>query len=59
MRLSNESGLVIRPGGDVDGAKVNLKRGTDLLLVAEKTHEALEEVMGVRDESRVWINHPR
>jgi ribosomal protein S18 acetylase RimI-like enzyme len=56
-RLWKESGLVIRPGDDIEGVKLKLKRDRDLFLVAEEKHEVLGVVMGAWDGRRGWINH--
>ena len=57
MRLWKESGLVIRPGDDIGGVKLKLKRDPDLFLVAEEKHEIVGVVMGAWDGRRGWINH--
>ncbi len=57
MRLWKESGLVTRPGDDIEGVKLKLKRDPDLFLVAEEKQEALGVVMGAWDGRRGWINH--
>jgi ribosomal protein S18 acetylase RimI-like enzyme len=57
MRLWMESGLIIRPGDDMEGIKLKLQRDPDLFLVAEEMHEIIGVVMGAWDGRRGWINH--
>jgi ribosomal protein S18 acetylase RimI-like enzyme len=57
MRLWKESGLVIRPGDDIEGVKLKLQRDPDLFLVAAEKGEVVGVVMGAWDGRRGWINH--
>jgi ribosomal protein S18 acetylase RimI-like enzyme len=57
MKLWKESGLVIRPGDDIDGVRLKLQRDPDLFLLAESNHEIVGVVMGAWDGRRGWINH--
>jgi ribosomal protein S18 acetylase RimI-like enzyme len=55
--LWNSSGLILRPGDDLDGIKLKLERDPELFLVAEDGHEIVGAVMGAWDGRRGWINH--
>jgi ribosomal protein S18 acetylase RimI-like enzyme len=57
MSLWKESGLVVRPGDDIEGIKLKLERDPELFLVAEEDDEILGVVMGAWDGRRGWINH--
>jgi ribosomal protein S18 acetylase RimI-like enzyme len=57
MKLWKESGLVIRPGDDIDGVRLKLQRDPDLFLLAQSNDEILGVVMGAWDGRRGWINH--
>jgi ribosomal protein S18 acetylase RimI-like enzyme len=57
MRLWEESGLVVRPGDDIEGIKLKLERDPELFLVAEEDDEILGVIMGAWDGRRGWINH--
>jgi ribosomal protein S18 acetylase RimI-like enzyme len=57
MHLWKDSGLVIRPGDEIDGIKVKLERDPDIFLVAEEKREIVGVVMGAWDGRRGWINH--
>jgi len=57
LLLWKESGLIIRPGDDVEGLKLKLERDPDLFLLAEEGDEILGVVMGAWDGRRGWINH--
>lgn len=55
--LWNSSGLILRPGDDLDGIKLKLERDPELFLVAEDGNEIVGVVMGAWDGRRGWINH--
>jgi len=57
VRLWKESGLIIRPGDDIEGVKLKLQRDPDLFLVFEEKNEIIGVVMGAWDGRRGWINH--
>lgn len=57
MQLWKESGLVIRPGDDIDGVRLKLQRDPDLFLLVEENDEIVGVVMGGWDGRRGWINH--
>ena len=57
VRLWKESGLIIRPGDDIEGVKLKLQRDPDLFLVFEERNEIIGVVMGAWDGRRGWINH--
>ena len=57
VRLWKESGLLIRPGDDIDGIRLKLQRDPDLFLVFEDRDEIIGVVMGAWDGRRGWINH--
>jgi len=57
MKLWKESGLMIRPGDELEGIKLKLKRDPDLFLIAEENGKILGIVMGAWDGRRGWINH--
>jgi ribosomal protein S18 acetylase RimI-like enzyme len=57
MRLWKGTGLIIRPGDDLDGIKLKLQRDPDIFLVAEDAGEIVGSVMGAWDGRRGWINH--
>jgi ribosomal protein S18 acetylase RimI-like enzyme len=57
MKLWKASGLVVRPGDDIDGIKLKLERDPELFLVAEEDNEIVAVVMGAWDGRRGWINH--
>ena len=57
VRLWKESGLVIRPGDDVEGVNLKLQRDPDLFLIFEEKNEIIGVVMGAWDGRRGWINH--
>jgi len=57
MQLWKESGLVIRPGDDIEGVRLKLQRDPDLFLLAEENDEIVGVVMGAWDGRRGWINH--
>jgi hypothetical protein len=46
LQLWKESGLVIRPGDDMEGVRVKLQRDPDLFLLAEANDEIVGVVMG-------------
>jgi len=57
LELWKTTGLVLRPGDDLEGIKIKLQRDPDLFLVAEENHEIIGTVMGAWDGRRGWINH--
>jgi ribosomal protein S18 acetylase RimI-like enzyme len=57
LQLWRDSGLVIRPGDDLEGIKLKLQRDPDLFLVAQENNEVVGVVMGAWDGRRGWINH--
>jgi len=56
-KLWKESGLIIRPGDELEGIKLKLERDPDLFLIAEEGGIILGVVMGAWDGRRGWINH--
>lgn len=57
VELWKNSGLVLRPGDELEGIKLKLERDSDLFLIAEEDHEIVGVVMGAWDGRRGWINH--
>jgi len=57
VTLWKESGLVLRPGDELNDIKLKLQRDPDLFLIAEQEHETVGVVMGAWDGRRGWINH--
>jgi ribosomal protein S18 acetylase RimI-like enzyme len=57
VNLWQKTGLVLRPGDDLEGIGLKLKRDRDLFLIAEKDHKIVGVVMGAWDGRRGWINH--
>jgi len=57
VRLWKESGLIIRPGDDIEGIRLKLQRDPDLFLVFEERDGIIGVVMGAWDGRRGWINH--
>ena len=57
LKLWKESGLVIRPGDELEGIKLKLERDPDLFLIAEENGAILGVVIGAWDGRRGWINH--
>jgi ribosomal protein S18 acetylase RimI-like enzyme len=57
LHLWKQSGLVIRPGDDMEGVRVKLQRDPDLFLLAEANDEIVGVVLGAWDGRRGWINH--
>lgn len=57
MRLWKETGLVIRPGDELEGIKTKSQRDPDLFLIAEEEDQILGVVMGAWDGRRGWIYH--
>ncbi len=57
LALWKSSGLILRPGDDLEGIKLKLQRDPDLFLVAEDGREIVGVVMGGWDGRRGWINH--
>ncbi|MGA2785396.1 MAG: GNAT family acetyltransferase [Candidatus Bathyarchaeia archaeon] len=57
VNLWQKSGLVLRPGDELEGIRLKLKRDRDLFLIAEKDHKIVGVVMGAWDGRRGWINH--
>jgi ribosomal protein S18 acetylase RimI-like enzyme len=57
LMLWKDTGLVFRPGDELEGVKLKLQRDPDLFLVAEEAHEIVGVVMGAWDGRRGWINH--
>ncbi len=55
--LWKSSGLIQRPGDDLDGIKQKLQRDPELFLVAEDGDDIVGVVMGAWDGRRGWINH--
>jgi len=51
------TGLILRPGDELDGIKLKLQHDPDLFLIAEEDHEIVGVVMGAWDGRRGWINH--
>ena len=50
-------GLTLRPGDDMAGIKLKLKRDRELFLVAEKDKRIVGTILGAWDGRRGWINH--
>jgi len=57
VTLWRTSGLILRPGDELDGTKLKLQRDPDLFLVAEDGGDVVGVVMGAWDGRRGWINH--
>jgi ribosomal protein S18 acetylase RimI-like enzyme len=58
VHIWKEAGLILRPGDDLEGLKLKLRRDSDLFLVAENDEgEVVGVVMGAWDGRRGWINH--
>ena len=57
VNLWQKTGLVFRPGDDLEGISLKLKRDRDLFLIAEKDHKIVGVVIGAWDGRRGWINH--
>ena len=57
VNLWQKTGLVLRPGDDLEGISLKLKRDRDLFLIAEKDHKIVGVVIGAWDGRRGWINH--
>jgi len=57
VRLWKEAGLVLRPGDDLDGIRLKLRRDPDLFLIANDGSEVVGSVMGGWDGRRGWIYH--
>ena len=57
VKIWKSSGLILRPGDDLDGIKLKLQRDSDLFLVATDGDEIVGVVMGAWDGRRGWINH--
>ena len=57
VKLWRESGLIIRPGDELEGIRLKLERDPDLFLIAEETGAIMGVVMGAWDGRRGWINH--
>lgn len=57
LELWKATGLILRPGDDLEGIKLKLQRDPDLFLVAEESQEIIGTVMGAWDGRRGWINH--
>lgn len=56
VKLWKSSGLILRPGDDLEGIKLKVERDPDLFLVAEDGGEIAGVVMGAWDGRRGWIN---
>jgi ribosomal protein S18 acetylase RimI-like enzyme len=57
LQLWKDSGLMIRPGDNIEGIKLKLERDPDLFLVAQEKDEVVGVVMGAWDGRRGWVNH--
>ncbi len=57
IKLWKTTGLILRPGDDLEGIKTKLQRDPDLFLVAEDGHEIVGVVLGAWDGRRGWVNH--
>lgn len=57
IRLWKDSGLLVRPGDEIEGIRLKLQRDPDLFLVAQEKDEVVGVVMGAWDGRRGWINH--
>lgn len=57
VKLWKATGLIIRPGDELEGIKLKLERDPDLFMIAEENGEILGVVMGAWDGRRGWINH--
>ena len=57
VNLWQKTGLVLRPGDDLEGIRLKLKRDRDLFLIAERDHKIVGVVIGAWDGRRGWINH--
>ena len=57
VSLWKEARLVLRPGDDLDGIRLKLRRDPDLFLIANDGSEVVGSVMGGWDGRRGWIYH--
>ena len=57
VELWKESGLILRPGDDLEGIRLKLQRDPDLFLVAEDGREIVGVILGAWDGRRGWVNH--
>jgi len=55
--LWQASGLIFRPGDELEDVKLKLTRDPDLFLVAEQNEEIVGSVIGGWDGRRGWIYH--
>jgi ribosomal protein S18 acetylase RimI-like enzyme len=55
--LWQTSGLILRPGDELEDVKLKLQRDPDLFLVAEQENMIVGSVMGGWDGRRGWIYH--
>jgi len=55
--LWKRTGLIIRPGDDLQGISAKLQRDPDLFLIAEDSGVIVGCVLGAWDGRRGWINH--
>src|SRR6266540_1333989 len=51
------TGLILRPGDELEDIKLKLQRDPDLFLVAEQVDEIVGSVIGGWDGRRGWIYH--
>jgi ribosomal protein S18 acetylase RimI-like enzyme len=57
VNLWTAAGLILRPGDELDGIELKLRRDPDLFLLAEDAGKLVGVVMGAWDGRRGWINH--
>ncbi len=57
VALRKASGLILRPGDELEGIRLKLQRDRDLFLVAEDGDGIVGVVLGAWDGRREWINH--
>jgi ribosomal protein S18 acetylase RimI-like enzyme len=57
IALWRASGIILRPGDELEGIRLKLQRDPDLFLVAEDGGDLVGVVMGAWDGRRGWINH--
>jgi ribosomal protein S18 acetylase RimI-like enzyme len=57
VSLWKQAGLILRPGDDMEGIRLKLRRDPDLFLVARDGSEIVGCVMGGWDGRRGWIYH--
>jgi ribosomal protein S18 acetylase RimI-like enzyme len=57
IEVWSEAGLEFRPGDEIEGIRVKIRRDPELFLVAENQGKIVGAVMGAWDGRRAWIHH--